>query len=120
MKPFAFFFAKIFLFTACNHLPFHSLTSTTTINGNDAFILGNNKHGQFFVRLNNTSNSEITVRQVPIAGGQHPPLKLRAKQNVLIKVDRNTALRIENPSSATIAVELKVTGSTGLSMGYKN
>lgn len=120
MKHFALFIATILLFTSCQLLPWNTLHSTTTIKGNDAFILGNNVHGKFFVRFNNTSNSEITIWQVPIAGGQHSPLKVAAKQKAELKVDRNTALRIENPSSESIDVELVVTGDIGLSMGYKN
>jgi hypothetical protein len=38
---------------------------------------------------------------------------------VNIKVDSNTALRIENSSASEIDVELLVKGDTGLSMGYK-
>jgi hypothetical protein len=120
MKHIALFIAAILLFTACQLLPFNTLHSTTTIKGNDAFILGNNVHGKFIVRLKNTSNTEITIWQVPIAGGQHSPMKVAAKQKAELKVDRNTALRIENHSSEAIDVELVVTGDIGLSMGYKN
>jgi hypothetical protein len=107
------------LFTACSGLPFQTLSSTTTIKGNDAFILGNNKHGKFSVRLKNTSNSDITIWQAPITGGQHSPLQVASKQTVNVKVDRDTALRIENSSASEIDVELLVKGDTGLSMGYK-
>jgi hypothetical protein len=120
MKHIALIFATILVCTSCQLLPFNTLHSTTTIKGNDAFILGNNVHGKFFVRFKNTSNTEITIWQVPIAGGQHSPLKVAAKQKAELKVDRNTALRIENPSSEAIDVELVVTGDIGLSMGYKN
>jgi hypothetical protein len=119
-KLFSLFFATSFFFLACNHLPFQKLNSTTNIKANDAFILGNNEHGKFSVRLKNISNAEITVWLVPIAGGQHSPIKVGAQQKVSLKVDRNTAIRIENPSSSEIAVELIVTGDIGLSMGYKN
>jgi hypothetical protein len=120
MKLFALFFAMFFFLAACNFLQFQTLHSTTNIKANDAFILGNNEHGKFSIRLKNISNSEITLWQVPIAGGQHSPLKVSAQQKVALKVDHNTALRIENTSSSEIAVELIVTGDIGLSMGYKN
>ena len=120
MKPFALFFATVLVFSACTYLPFTALTSTTTIKANDAFILGNNEHGKYSVRLKNISNSEITVWRVPISGGQHTPLQVRANQKSEVKVDRNTALRIENPSLLEVSVELRVTGDTDLSMGYKN
>jgi LEA14-like dessication related protein len=119
-KLFFLSFAITFLLVACNNLPFQKLISTTNIKANDAFILGNNEHGKFNVRINNISNTEIAIWQVPITGGQHSPIKLNAKQKVEIKVDRNTAIRIENPSSFEIAVELVVKGDIGLSMGYKH
>jgi hypothetical protein len=119
-KQFTLFFAILSLLTACRYFPFQTLSSTTTIKAKDAFILGNNEHGKFSVRLKNTSHAEITIWQVPISGGQHSPLRVGAIQQAYIKVDRNTALRIENPSTTEIDIELLVKGDTGLSMGYKN
>jgi hypothetical protein len=96
------------------------LHSTTTIKANDAFILGNNKHGRFSASLKNVSTSAITVWQYPIEGGRHSPLTLQPAANVKVRVDRNTALRIENSSEKSVDVQLVVKGDVGLSMGYKN
>ena len=100
--------------------PFKTLNSTTNIKANDAFILGNNKHGKFYAKVTNTSNFEITIWQYPINGGRHSPITLKPSSSIQVNVDKNTAMRIENNSNEEIAVKLKVKGDIGLSMGYKN
>jgi hypothetical protein len=108
------------LFASCRLLPFAGLTSTTYIKGKDAFILGNNKHGKFFAKLKNASNTTLTVWKCPIYGGRHSPITVNPNETVKVNVDRDTALKIENDSDVQVAVELVVKGDTGLSMGYKN
>ena len=106
------------LFSSC--AVFSTLHSTTTIKGNDSFVLGNNEHGTFKVKLTNISNKEVEVHRAPIDGGNHSFQKVQPNETVTVNVERNTALVIANESSKTINVKLKVTGDTGLSMGYKN
>ena len=98
-----------------------SLHSTTYIKAQDSFILGNNEHGQFSVKLKNASTSNVEIWKAPVAGGRHSQVIVKPNETVKVKVDKNTALRIENKSSENqAAVELHVKGDTGLSMGYKN
>jgi len=97
-----------------------SLTSNTIIKPNDSFVLGNNKHGAFKVKLKNVSKNNIEVYHAPIAGGKHSSQKVKPNESATVKVDRNTALIINNTSKDTASVDLKVTGDTGLSMGYSN
>lgn len=97
-----------------------SLTSTTMIKPNDAFILGNNEHGPFTVKLKNISDNDLKLWQAPLDGGQHSPQIVKPNNKVKVKVARNTALRIENNDPTEASVELVVTGDVGLSMGYKN
>jgi len=119
MKKITFsFFVLCFILTSC--LSFKSLHSTTYIKAKDAFILGNNVHGKFSVRVTNTSNYEVTIWQYPITGGRHSPLILKGSSSAKVKVDKNTALRFENSASEEVAIKLKVKGDLGLSMGYKN
>jgi hypothetical protein len=113
IQQFMFLFAAISL-GACK------LTSTATIKPNDSFVLGNNEHGAFSVALKNTSNQTIEVYEAPIAGGKHTFVQVKGGQSAKVKVDKNTALMISNPSEKSIDVQLKVKGDTGLSMGYKN
>ncbi len=86
----------------------------------DSFILGNNKHGSFKVKLENTSKNDIEVYKAPIDGGQHSFKVIKPNDIANLKVESNTALFIQNKSNDTVSVRLKVTGDIGLSMGYKN
>ncbi|WP_298221162.1 hypothetical protein [Flavobacterium sp.] len=95
-----------------------SLTSNTIIKPNDSFVLGNNEHGSFKVKLKNVSKNNIEVYHAPIAGGKHSSQKVKPNESATVKVDRNTALIINNTSKDTASVDLKVTGDIGLSMGY--
>jgi hypothetical protein len=97
-----------------------ALTSNTIIKANDSFILGNNQHGSFSVKLKNVSKENITVYQAPIGGGTHSPNIVKPNQVVRVSVDKNTALVVANKSLQTVSVDLKVVGDLGLSMGYKN
>jgi hypothetical protein len=101
-------------------IPFQSLNSTTYIKPKESFLLGNNAHGRFSAKVTNTSVTPITIWKCPISGGQHSPITLDQATTVIIKVEKNTALRIENDSNEQISVQLKVSGDIGLSMGYQN
>lgn len=97
-----------------------ALTSNTIIKSNESFVLGNNQHGSFKVKLRNVSKENITVYQAPIGGGTHSPRIVKPNQLVRVNVDKNTALIVDNKSLETVSVDLKVVGDLGLSMGYKN
>ena len=99
---------------------FGSLTSNTTIQPNDSFVLGNNEHGTFKVKLKNGSNHDLKIFMAPIAGGTHSPITVSPNETVSLKVQSDTALVIENNSNESASVDLYVTGDTGLSMGYRN
>jgi hypothetical protein len=98
-----------------------TLTSVTTINANDSFLLGNNPHNEFKVRLRNVSDNDVTVFRAPISGGQHSAQVVSPGRTVTVQVEKNTALIVDNKSNTQATVELLVTGDAGhLSMGYKN
>jgi hypothetical protein len=99
---------------------FGSLTSNTTITPNDSFVLGNNEHGTFKVKLKNVSNHDLRIVMAPIAGGTHSPIVVSPNKTITVTAEKNTALVIENKSNEVASVDLHVTGDTGLSMGYKN
>ena len=114
MKTILTTFVLATIFTSC------SLTSNTIIKPNDSFVLGNNEHGSFKVKLKNVSKNNLEVYHAPIEGGRHSSQKVKPNEFATVKVDRNTALIINNASKDTASVDLKVTGDTGLSMGYAN
>jgi hypothetical protein len=97
-----------------------TLTSVTTIKGNDSFILGNNKHRAYAVSLKNISSKDVTVYHAPIDGGTHTYQVVKPNEKVNVNVEKNTALVVENMSKEEVSVALKVVGDTNLSMGYKN
>jgi hypothetical protein len=97
-----------------------SLTSNTTIEPKKQFVLGNNEHGSFKVKMKNVSSQPVEVYQAPLGGGSHSGSTVQPGRSVTVKVQANTALVVNNPSGETVSVALKVTGDTGLSMGYNN
>jgi hypothetical protein len=98
---------------------FKSVTSNTTIQPNDSFVLGDNIHGEFSVRLKNVSKNAIVVYHAPNNGGKHTFDTVKPNQTIKVKVERNAALVVENKSNEEASVDLLVKGDTGLSMGYK-
>ncbi len=111
----AFILTVAFISTSCR-----TLSSTTYIKAQDSFILGNNEHGSYSVTLKNVSVSEVELWKAPIGGGRHSPVTVKPNETLKTRVDKNTALRIENKTNEQAAVKLLVIGDTGLSMGYKN
>lgn len=118
MKSLFLVFVCLIFTTSCS--VFGSLTSNTRIQPNNSFVLGNNEHGSFKVKLKNVSNQALTVYRAPINGGTHSPITVKKDQTITVKVESDTALVIQNDTNEEASVNLYVTGDTGLSMGYKN
>jgi hypothetical protein len=108
------------LFALTTMISCSTLHSNTFIKPNDSFILGNNQHGTFKVKLQNVSKNDIEVYHAPMNGGTHSSQIVKPENKVTLSIDENTALYIVNNSNDTASVKLKVTGDVGLSMGYKN
>ncbi len=96
-----------------------TLTSNTIIKANESFVLGNNRHGSFKVKLRNVSTSNLDVYMAPVDGGIYSRQQVKPDETVSVHVESNTAIVIENATDKTASVDLKVSGDTGLSMGYK-
>lgn len=118
MKTIILSLAIMFMLTSCG--VFKTLNSNTIIKANDSFLLGNNEHGTFKVKLKNVSKNDIEIYCAPIVGGKHSTQIVKPNENLLVKVDKNTALVFNNKSSETASINLKVTGDLGLAMNYKN
>ncbi len=103
------------LFSACR-----SIHSVTNIAANESFVLGNNPHGYFNVRLKNLSAHPITVYQKTLTDSLHSFSLIRPRETVHVYADKNTALIIENKSDEKASVKLDLGGDVNLSMGYKN
>jgi len=108
----------LILFTSSCSI-FNSLYSTTTIKPKESFVLGDNKHGKFSVKIRNLSTNTIQVHRAPINGGNHSFIDIKPNESIKVKVGRNTAFVIANASNQNASVSLVVKGDVGLSMGYK-
>lgn len=97
-----------------------SFTSSTEIESKKSFVLGNNEHKLFHIKVKNLSNEPVTLFHEPITGGSHSPQTINSNETIKVKVDKNTALKIVNSSNQKVIVGLKISGDTGLSMGYIN
>ena len=105
--------AIVVFFVSC------SLQSNTIIKPFESFVLGNNQHGNFKVKMRNISKNELELYHAPINGGRHSSQIVKPNKRVTVRVDKNTSLVINNKSKDTASVDLHVTGDLGLSMGYK-
>jgi hypothetical protein len=117
-KQLTVFVASMLFLSACSL--FTSLSSVTTIQPKQQFVLGNNEHGNFKVEAKNLSNQTVKIHFAPIDGGTHSSKTIQPNETVSLKVEKNTALVFANPSNETINVSLHVKGDLGLSMGYQN
>ncbi len=108
--------AFLLLFGSCGI--FKSVTSNTIIQPQESFVLGNNEHGKFSVRLRNVSAEDLIIHRSPIAGGRHSFVTVQPNKTVHVNVEMNTALVIENRNNSTASVNLVIKGDTGLGMGY--
>ncbi len=117
MKSIISFFVVVIAITSCSM--FKSVTSNTTITPQNSFVLGNNEHGTFSVKLKNVSKNDVVIHRAPIAGGNHSYVTVQPNETVNVQVEDNTALVIENKTNDTASVDLIIKGDIGLSMGYK-
>jgi hypothetical protein len=107
-----------FVGTSCG--VFSSLTSRTTIGANESFVLGNNPHGSYSVKLRNASKQPLTITQTQLDGTVISTTTAPYNEWLSLSVAKNTAIRIGNKSDKKADVDLKVVGDTNLSMGYQN
>jgi uncharacterized protein YcfL len=97
-----------------------SLTSVTTIKGKQSFVLGNNPHGGYSVKLRNTAQQDLTIMQSDLDGKVKSTTVAKSNERLNLQVAPNTALWIQNAANTPADVELKIVGVPKLSMGYKN
>ena len=94
--------------------------STTTIEAKKSFVLGDNEHDAFEATLKNISREDLELYQMPNGGTKQLLQTLKSKKSATVKIEKNTALYIENKSDSKASVELNLKSNSQLSMGYKN
>lgn len=96
------------------------LNSTTYIEPGKSFVLGDNEHGLFRVKLTNVSPFEIYVYSKTLNGEKKIERKVASKEKVELNAEKNMAIIIQNPSTEKATVTLNVKGDIGLNMEYSD
>jgi hypothetical protein len=98
---------------------FDSLTSTTIIEPNQSFVLGEGKHGGYTAKIINKGKTDVEV----FAAAENEERKslgvLKPKDKGEYNVAKNTQVIFKNLGDKTATIGIKLAGETNLSMGYK-
>ena len=98
---------------------FGKLTSTTTIEPQKSFVLGEGKHGAYNARIKNVGKSEIEVFAIAENGLRTSLGILKIREKREYPVSSNTEIQFKNLGALEGVIEILLTGDTRLSMGYK-
>jgi len=82
--------------------------STTSIEANKSFVLGENEHGGFEVRLKNISKNDVELYKMPDGEIKQLIKTINPGKSFTIKIGVNTALYIFNKSDNKASVELNL------------
>jgi hypothetical protein len=118
MKRIGFFVLLVLGLPACK-----SLTSTTTIDPNKSFVLGDGPHGGYTAQIKNVGADAIEVMQSDRNGKVTALGSLQRRESGEYKVGANTTVIFKNKSLAEKGViEIIITGNLSgrLSMGYRD
>jgi hypothetical protein len=98
---------------------FSDLTSTTVIEPNKSFVLGEGKHNGYKAKLINKGKVEIEI----FTQSENEDAKsigiLKADEKADFKIIKNTKVIFKNLGKETATIGIKLSGDTNLSMGYK-
>ncbi len=98
---------------------FSDLTSTTVIEPNQSFVLGEGKHNGYKAKLVNKGKVEIEVLTQSENESAKSAGILKADEKVEFTILKNTKVIFKNLGNETATLGIKLSGDTGLSMGYK-
>jgi hypothetical protein len=98
---------------------FNDLTSTTVIEANKSFVLGEGKHNGYKAKLVNKGKVDIEVfteteKEAPKSVGV-----LKPNDKADFQILKNTKVIFKNLGNETATIGIKLSGDTNLSMGYK-
>jgi len=109
------------LLAACTILLLSSscstIHSTVSVPAGEQFELGDNTHDGFTARLINTGSVPTEVVQRSF-GVETPIAELQPGETARVRFPADATVLLRNRSEAISRVRVKLTGDTGLSMGY--
>jgi hypothetical protein len=98
---------------------FDGLTSTTIIEPNQSFVLGEGKHGGYTAKIINKGEVDVEV----FGERENEEIKslgtLKPNDKNEYNIAKNTKVIVKNLGNKTATIGIKLSGDTSLSMGYK-
>ena len=98
---------------------FDNLTSTTYIEANKSFVLGEGKHGGYFAKITNKGETDVEVFGKRENEERKSLGVLKPDDKGEYNVAKNTQVIFKNLGDKTATIGIKLSGETNLSMGYK-
>lgn len=99
---------------------FGRLTSTTQIEVNKSFVLGQGNHGSYNANIKNVSQSAVEVFKSDADGPMMSLGILKPGDEQQYAVPKNTKVAFMNIGKSMAFIAIKLVGDTNLSMGYSN
>ncbi len=96
-----------------------TLSSTTYIDADKSFVLGEGKHGRYTAKVKNAGNTEIEVIEVNKAGMATSFGVLQQGDKQQYPVAKNKTIQFKNKGKDTGIIKIRAKGDTKLSMGYQ-
>ena len=96
-----------------------SLTSTTYIEANQSFVLGEGKHGSYTAKIVNKGKVDVEVFTEPVNEAKKSLGVLKPKDAGEYNVAEDTQVIFKNLGREKAVIGIKLSGETNLSMGYK-
>ena len=98
---------------------FDSLTSTTVIEANQSFVLGEGEHGSYIAKIINKGKVDVEVFGEREKEARKSLGVLKPGDKGEYNVAKNMKVIFKNLGDTTATIGIKLSGDTGLSMGYK-
>jgi hypothetical protein len=97
-----------------------SLTSTTQIDAQRSFVLGEGTHFAYTAQVHNVSLLDIEVLTKSIDGNENSLGVLKVGEQKIYAVPANTAVQFKNSADFSASIKVVIYGDSNLSMGYKD
>lgn len=99
---------------------FSQLTSTTQIEANKSFVLGQGNHGSYNANIKNIAKSNVEVFKSAADGTMVSLGILEPGDQQQYAVPKDTKVAFMNIGKSMARIEIKLVGDTNLSMGYSD
>lgn len=96
-----------------------TLNSTTYIEPQKSFVLGEGMHRSYSAKIKNTGDGDVEVTQADISGTQTSLGILKKGASSEYSVSKNTSVRFKNVSDKKGEINIKLKGNTDLSMRFE-